>query len=407
VRELQGTAGDTGRRRFAFSPWWAVVAGAALLLRVLYWMHPRWFNPAGYVENPDEQWYNALAIDIARGHGFDPQATFYTQSLARWPGYPYALGALYRVLGVSLDVAHAYNVLLGVLACLAIGALAREIAGSRAALLAGLAAAVFPPLLYHVLPTMTEAQFTLLYVTSVWLVVRYLRAPSAGRMAAAGLVIGLAALTRASGILVLPCAALAALALVRSRAIAFRHAALAVLVTLVTIAPWGVRNWIVWHRVVPLGTGGAYLLYSGNSAFGEQRFLLNDRIPEAPFFRLMASKPDAWFFEQVRAYVRANPMRFARLTWAKLVYLWKLVPKWRSPAWSLPAYAVYLGPPLCAAVGLLLFARSRAALLTMLLIATYSALFALTIPELRYRVTVIDTLLLAWAGSALARVRHG
>ncbi len=398
MRDVSPTAGGLGRRRLL------LIAVVACLTRVLYWMHPHWFNPAGYVVNSDERWYNALALSIARGEGFDPQATFYVQSLARWPGYPYALGMLYRVFGESLHVAHAYHLLLGVATCVLVSAIAGALSGRRAALVSGLAAALFPPLVYHVLPTMTEAQFTFLYVLSLWCVVRYLQAPSAGRAVAVGVCVGAAVLTRAAGAVVLPCAALVMLAQVRN----LRHAAVCVLVAIVTIAPWGVRNYRVWHRVVPLGTGGAYLLYSGNSEFGEHRFLLRDPIPEAPYFRLMASKPDAWFLQRVREYVAEDPARVARLTWAKFRYLWKLAPPWRSFVWSVPAYLVYLVPPVLGFVGLALGVRrggrARAfATVSLLLIAAYSVLFSLTIPELRYRVTVIDTLLLVWLGAVFDR----
>src|SRR5206468_3544497 len=103
------------------------------------------------------------------------------------------------------------------------------------------------------------------------------------------------------------------------------------------------------------------------------------------------------------------------LTCAKALVYWKLVPEWRSALWSIPASIVYVVPPLAGVLGLVQGLRRtgasrRFAAASLLLLATYTLLHAITLPEFRYRVPVADTVLIAWSGVGLvwaARVlRH-
>ncbi len=416
---MPDTARPAGPPPALSRPQLATLALFAIALRVLAVTVPRGVVPGGVPFNPDERWYQHLAAEWAAGHGFDPGATGMTISLARWPGYPAALGTLYRIAGDSPWVVWTYHIALGAGACVVLAWIAARLTaaswGPRAGRLAGWCtgalAAGHPFLLAQMRPAMTEAQYTFLAVAALALLLRCLESPSRGRAIALGVVTGLACLTRASGVVMVP--ALAAGLLLTGGTPRHRAAVLAGMLAALalTVSPWAVRNALVWHQFVPLGTGGGYLFFSGNSPYGAARFLARHPVPELPYFNLMRVHDDGWFVGQALAWIAADPGRFVQITLAKLAVLWKVWPAWRSWAWTLPAIALYAVPPALAALGLARGWRcggvSRAvaaASLTILLVA--SALFALTIPELRYRVPTIDVLLWVWTGVALGGARQ-
>jgi 4-amino-4-deoxy-L-arabinose transferase-like glycosyltransferase len=150
--------------------------------------------------------------------------------------------------------------------------IAARLWGARAALLAGAIAAVFPPLVFLSVSLLSELLFVPLALASVLAVLRYRDDRRLRWAALAGALCGLAVLTRTNGLpLVL---ALAAGVWVtrpwRSRA-ALAAPAVVVLAAVLVLAPWVVRNAVVFDRFVGLGTGAGYALAGTYNAEARDR----------------------------------------------------------------------------------------------------------------------------------------
>ncbi|GAC1316416.1 MAG: hypothetical protein NVSMB25_02100 [Thermoleophilaceae bacterium] len=189
----------------------------------------------------------------ARGAWLRPRPTAY-----RPPGYPYALALaekLGQLLGAGpIAVARVFQALLGTLIVALIGLLAWRIWGRRIALIAMTLAAVEVPLILLSGTITSESLFVALELGAL---VAVLSGASGGQrrrwLLIAGVLTGLAALTRANGLVLL--VPVAVLAWQRSRNSHRLIASVAVgAAALACVGVWTVRNAEVLGKFVPIST---------------------------------------------------------------------------------------------------------------------------------------------------------
>jgi 4-amino-4-deoxy-L-arabinose transferase-like glycosyltransferase len=262
--------------------------------------------------------------------------------------------------------------------------------------------------------------------------VRYVEVPSRRRLAALGVATGL-------GVLTVPATQYYAYAL--AVALAFFHrASLAqavarpaamLLIAAAVIAPWTIRNYIVFNEVTPVRNGAGELAWTGTVAVAATfmpeaaqttapvpwtsagpvesvRDLLSDRNKRIAMHRfevaaLLAAPPpgyeamnesqrDQMYFDRALQFVRDYPVIAAQLAYAKL----------EAYATRFGAYGLAL---LALAIsGALLAARDARSWPLTLLAGTYSAMFVLFIPYFdRYR-SPVEPAIVVLAAIALARL---
>ena len=224
--------------------WLAAVAVVAVVVRVTYALVVDPQVP----EVSDASAYHLLGRHLAQGLGyirpFDLTLLGEVRPTAEYPPVLPALLGLADLLGVDgVDGQQLVLCVLGTVTVVLVGLLGREVAGPTVGLTAAALAAVYPMLFQSDAVLMPETPFALLVTAALLLAVRAARRPTPARFAAAGAVVGLAALTRAEGLLLAPLllAPLAARApgpLARRLALATAGLAVAALV----VAPWTVRN---------------------------------------------------------------------------------------------------------------------------------------------------------------------
>jgi Dolichyl-phosphate-mannose-protein mannosyltransferase len=185
----------------------------------------------------------------------------------RPPLFPLALAATYELTGARApqtrwDAGRALEVVLGTLTVALVYLIALELWGSGVALIAAAIAAVYPPLLLIGSSLLSESLFTPLVLLAVLAALRARRGSRPFAWAiASGAVVGLAALTRGNGIvLVVPVGFLLWTERPRLRPRSLRAPVAMLAATLVVLVPWAVRNASVFHRFVPLTTETGYTL---------------------------------------------------------------------------------------------------------------------------------------------------
>jgi hypothetical protein len=222
----------------------------------------------------DESSWIALGIhELGRPHrGLSPlriKFVFYP------PIYPYFIAVLHRAFGTLAAVKWA-QAGAGALLVPAVGKAGTLAFSRRAGRLAAVFTALYPDLVWFSVHFWSE---TLFLVFLWWAIERTLRAdtrPSAWTAGGAGVLFGLAALTRELAMYLVPLAALWLLRPGRGEgwpargewwpsAPARRRAAALVLGLVLTVAPWTVRNAIVFHAFIPISTMGSLNLWQGNT----------------------------------------------------------------------------------------------------------------------------------------------
>jgi 4-amino-4-deoxy-L-arabinose transferase-like glycosyltransferase len=240
-----------GARR---NPWLLVVALTGFVLRIAWALlvmdrQPRF----------DETAYIGHAQRLLRGEGF---VDALGRAASYWPiGYPAALALTYLVAGESYLSTAILSALCGTATAVLILLLATSLYGPVIGRIAAMAVAAYPNHVFFASLHLTEPLFTLLLVAAVFFL---LRGPTTLHNSVAGVLFGLAALTR-------PAIALFPVLLpvwyLRQRyglRAALKGAGVVVLMSFMVVTPWMLRN----HRVLgkwEIASSGGDNFWIGNN----------------------------------------------------------------------------------------------------------------------------------------------
>lgn len=297
---------------------WALVAVAARL--AVSWAC------AGSGVFADMAQYHERAVHLATTGTLFPDAL-------RGPGYPALLALVYRVSGVSFWGARVANALMGGALAVVSGLLARRAGAGDRAWIASAIVAIYPGLVLSSVYLMPEGLYTLLAMTAL-LLVRHRALPFA---AAAGVVAGLAILTRSVGVTLGVVSGAVALwmwttgTLVLTRAVA--RVALFTAACLVVLAPWLVFTTRVAGGPLLDATSGMNVLLGHHDAATGRLNMADDGPLRQQHVAGAASEADA-NARALRAGVAwavAHPGAWLRLAVAKVGWLLGL--EGREHAW--------------------------------------------------------------------------
>jgi len=320
----------------------------------------------------DRDVYRALALGIVEGRGFSsPGSTVPTAY--RPPLYPLLLAATsgaYSTFAVA-----ALNVVFGTATVGFVLAAARQLRmPQRAAAFAGLITAIDPLLVYYTSFPMTETLCTCLLTACLWTALRMQATTGTSQLrwgAICGVLLGLTALCRPT---VWACAvvmfavwawslwrrshrvgenanpqAMSDDVTTRSGAVRVTAIVTLLLAAVLTVAPWGLRNWRVFDRPIITTTHGGYTVLLGNNpayyrevvrqrlgvvwdgshGAGQAAWAaeLNREMIAAGLFGEV--ERDQWMSAQARRAIVAEPESFVRACLRRFLHFWSLRPSVR------------------------------------------------------------------------------
>jgi len=211
--------------------------------------------------------YHWLANLLASGHGFIEAWAYMLQGKVKPtaehpPLYPLLLAAVSKAGWTSWTAHRVASCVMGTGTVATLGFLGRRVAGQRAGLLAAAIGALYPLLIIADRTLYSESLYGLTIALAMLAAYRFLERPSDRRALVLGGAIGLAALTRSEGLLLVPLLALPVI--LRAATKRWRTLGLACLATALVIAPWTLRSSLVFHRPVLLSTNLGGLLAGAN-----------------------------------------------------------------------------------------------------------------------------------------------
>ncbi len=412
-----------------------VIGAAALLARLVFVLAMPALGLAP-LANPDAVQYEALARDLAAGRGWATDAIGPTEMFFRPPLYPWVVAGLYAIFGPHIGVVQAAQCLLGAGSALLAAALARRLGGATAAWIAGAIVAFHPLLIQQSGELLTEALFVFLYLAALLLFLRAAdrpdrenaRRPATSALAAGG-VLGLSILCRPTPLALLPILA-AALFLWRSRRIArsagppplgaarasrygppLRATVLYLAGVGLVLAPW--QLWMADRQGagIAVATTSEFTLYLGNApGWAERVFFRGEEAAgqdwDLAHYRMIRERPPGWFAAEARRNIAADPGRFVRLTAIRAGRLAKVLPDLHAAPgrilFSFVAHTILLPLGL---VGLVAALRRREPFAWIMLLCFLAAVAgpAVSVPNVRYRVAMVDSVLPVFAALLLAR----
>jgi 4-amino-4-deoxy-L-arabinose transferase-like glycosyltransferase len=359
----------------------------------------------GYVPNSDADSYYAIGRSVSQGHGyaFTLPFEFVHATAIRPPLYPTVIAAAFRVFGAHVGVAQGVNIAAGCGVALLGALIADRIGGPRAGPCAGLVIALYPTMIANDVTVLVESLAVLLVLATVLFLVD-------GRTVLAGVTLGLLMLDRASAQWFV---AIVAVWVVWR--FGWRHAARLVIVALVVVAPWIIRNAVNVGGSVLVATNG----YNLNAIYSNEAVATPDGFVDAYFdkrFALMRIASidevdlDARLRSNALGDLRARPTRVFHVAWVNAEHWFELRPSLNALAerldgrnlrvrhWTLPFFY------LISVAGLVALVRARRSAAAQLLALaagyfTFVCLVSIAVPRLR---SIFDASLAIGAGIALS-----
>src|SRR6202453_1071515 len=309
---------------------WMVLIGLALRVAVI---------PFDTIENlMDAEHIHAweqgnVARALVAGHGFGSPFISTQTSAIMPPVYPLIVAAIFEILGVhtapSVFAVHAFDCMINALACIPIFLVARRSFGERVGLWAAWTWVFFP---YGIYFAAAWAWSTHLLMTALlWLLYMAQRIESSPRLALwadFGLLAAIAGLIEPSVLVVVPfLILLAAWRQARAGKRWLLPGVVASLTLAATIAPWLIRDAMLFHRFIPMRDSMGLELWMGNNGYSvrwtsDQIHPLHDA-QELADYNAMG---ELGFMDhkaaQARTYIATHPGWYARMCLRRAIYLW-------------------------------------------------------------------------------------
>lgn len=374
--------------------------------------------------------YGDIAENIVEGRGFSRINEFshaIENTSSHAPFYPYFLALFYN-FGQNpraFLVIQLIQILVSTMTIFILYKITLLLFGKYAATLTALGASLYPPLIYYS-TKLTPTVWTVFFMSLTIFFILKLKNNSWRTAFLGGIAMGLSILTNPIAFAFFPAFVIWYLA---KKPAGFRKLFLPILVTLVILVPWTIRNHKIHHRFVPVTTQFCKNLWIGNnpSATGTDyyRVLRNDK----PVFALMTStlprevKHDLsrkteiersdYFLDQGLAFIVQNPIKSMNLLFTKAFYFWWFAPPEINGSVDAIKYRtinifIYLPLLILGIIGIVLSLShnyKKQSLVLILVLIIISATYIFTHVGLaRYRIPV-ETILLIFAGLSVAELK--
>ena len=275
-----------------------------------------------------------IAYSLASGHGFSSPLRIETGPTA-WmtPLYPMLLAAIMRIFGIytfaSWTAAVSMNICFSTIACVPVYFTGKRIAGTGVAAGAAWLWAIFPNAIQLSFQSLWDTSLSaLLGATVLWATLKIADSVRQRDWAAYGLLWGVVLMANAAVLSLLPfLLGWAAYRNEKKTKSAARHTAIACAAVVLCCLPWTVRNYLVFHRVVPLRSTLGLQLWVGNNPGAKPIWLgenhpINDTNERKQYIELGELPYMAAKGRDAVHYIVTHPSREASLIAGRFVMMW-------------------------------------------------------------------------------------
>jgi 4-amino-4-deoxy-L-arabinose transferase-like glycosyltransferase len=217
----------------------------------------------------DSKEYDTYAWNLAQGNGYRGMSPGVTDpnhlTAHRAPGTSILWAGLYRVFGHRYSVVRITNCLLSAITIFFIYGIGKYCFSERVGIFSASAFAIWPTSLLYSTQLASEPLFTLLLLWYLLVSLHFGKQPTLVRAVAAGLLLGLSILTRGNAVFMIPLAGLWAWWQFQGQRKSRLIGLTIPIVATVTLIPWSVRNYAVFHEFLPFGTAAGDVFLGGNN----------------------------------------------------------------------------------------------------------------------------------------------
>lgn len=375
-------------------------------------------------DNPDLEEFGVIARNIVAGRGFSYRTcqSVLLPSAYMPPAYPFVLAGFMKVMGdnkLTYAAIQTVQAILGAMLCVTVYKIGMTRFTFGISFGAALTLAVLPVFVYAPSQFSAFPWYSLAGCLLFLFLLKLSQEQSAKNVILVGLTLGILMLFRAETLIYVPFIGLWIYFNVPHHK-RLRMVFLPLLLSMATVMPWTVRNYIVLHRFVPVATSKGYALWRGNNpeATAGAR---SGTVPEEITRKIASLSPtpdhevviDDMFWRAALDFIKQNPGTALALALKKCILFWTFDPTYGTNEAKMTGrlkggstHALYLAPwfvvlPLFV-IGLII-TRNRARELSLFYlyfgVSTLVAMIFFVLP--RYRLYV-EPLILPFAATGLA-----
>jgi 4-amino-4-deoxy-L-arabinose transferase-like glycosyltransferase len=313
-----------------------VIAIVAYLLRMAILMHSHQIVQNTVRDNlPFGYELGAVARSIAAGQGFSSPLRWFNTGPTAWfgPVYPYLTAGVFKVFGIysytSYLVLQTLNCAFSALTCVPIYLAGKRSFGNGVGLCAAWLWVILPTAVLFPLQWIWDTSLSALWMAL--LLYATLRLRESNRLAdwiGYGALWAMGALINPSLLAVLPALGIWLVFQLRKRSLPWlRVSAVGALVFCAGISPWTIRNYVVFHKFVPVRSNFGLELWLGNNA----NTVDNDSWDQHPnddlkeglrYKQLGETRYMKEKLHEATAYMRAHPAHDALLIYHRFISTW-------------------------------------------------------------------------------------
>ncbi len=285
---------------------------AAVILRVAFYLIVFEHFKGTYGWMADDN-YDEIARNVLAGYGYVIRPGL-APNTVRTPLYVYFLVLHFVFFGYSRISIVLVQSTLQAGACLLLYRLTKKLFNNPGpSLLAALGLAVYPQSMLYASQYLTESLYLFLIMVMALSFIRLLERPSKGMYASVGFLLGVLTLCRPiSQLLILPVAITIFFHLRQRGQRKFGGIVTMVMVFLVVLSPWTLRNYLVTGDFIPVSTRGGRFLYSNTIASQEEEETVLKHLRKEG--NLSPGDEDAEWFDLAFRNIIERPGRFLRNT---------------------------------------------------------------------------------------------
>lgn len=277
----------------------------------------------------DAQAYDQIAVNLIEGFGFKEDRNksfeFDTAIVRAGPGYEFFLAGIYKIFGHHYEAVWIIQALLHALSAYLLFLICRRLfreSGEKIGLIAAALFGLHPDLIEISAMLMTETLYLFLIILAVWLFVKVYQEPRRlSRNVFLALALAAAILSRPPIILFVPIILL--FYFLRRH---YQPAVVFLVVLVLVLAPWTIRNYRIYHQFIPTTLIGEYNFWVGNTLTANGGQIsggfnpATDHVEKYGFFSFKRAAK-----EHFKNFVWQEPLIFIKLTILRVIRYFSLI----------------------------------------------------------------------------------
>ncbi len=380
------------------------------IVRVLYILIARSYHFRTNDDNFSFGWeIGRVAYSLATGHGFNsPFGGDTGPSAWNAPVYPFIVSIAFRLFGVyshaSAFALLVFNSIFGALTCWPIYRIAHRVFNERVAVWSGWLWALLPYIIYWSVRWIWETSLSAFLLTLLFMLTLDMEGDDRlSSWIGYGLLWGVTALTNPSALAFLPFSGgWLAYRLYRRHKGFLLPAVVSAVVFWMTMMPWLVRNYAVFHKPVFVRDNVGVEIRCGNNPIAEGVWVSvyhpsASVIQYAKYREMGEAAFSAEQMQLAKQWIAENPGRFALITFRRFIFFWNGLPRLsKLRGLEETKNSLFLASSLLAIGGLLLALKRRVhgVFLFATLVIFYPLVYYVSFPHPRYRHPIDPELLI-------------